>query len=150
MLRDRAKRAAAAILVSVSAISLVLASRMRIAHGDPPVDDGVPSGTVAFFGAGTSCPAGWAIATQVQGRAIVGVTDGAQGGITVGMPLGDREDRTHTHAFTGDVTLTERGIAAANGSNNSAANAQTYTVTGSTDPATSGAPFIQLRACVKQ
>ena len=46
--------------------------------------------------------------------------------------------------------LNQRGIAAEGGSNNSAANAQTYMLSATSDPATSGVPFIQLRACVKQ
>jgi hypothetical protein len=150
MPRDRARRAAVATLVSIGALAFVLATRVRVAHGDPPVDDGVPSGTIAFFGSGTNCPAGWVLATQVTGRAIVGVSDSSESGVTVGMPLGDREDRTHTHAFSGSVTLNQRGIAAASGSNNAAANAQMYAVSGTTDPAASGVPFVQLLACVKQ
>jgi hypothetical protein len=81
---------------------------------------------------------------------LVGVAEPAAVGRTVGIPLADREDRTHTHEFTGMVALAPRPIAAANGSNNQGAAAGTYTVNGRTAEAPSGQAFIQLRTCVKR
>ena len=51
------------------------------AHSVPIADDGVPSGTIAYFSAG-ACPAGWQTATAVQGRLVVAVADGSKAGIT--------------------------------------------------------------------
>ena len=114
-----------------------------------PADDGVPAGVIAFF-TGGACPEGWQVATTVQGRLVVGVTDGTKGSVTVGAPLGDQEDRTHQHTYTATVALASDNVAAADGSNDNGASAQTYTVTGATDMATSSLPFVQVQPCVKQ
>jgi hypothetical protein len=135
--------------VPLAALGLVGVFGTRSALGGDPGDDGVPAGTVAFFGSGASCPLGWAPAPNA-GRMIVGVTDPAAVGRTVNTPLADREDRTHTHGFAGSITLATRSIAGANGGNTQGARAGAHAVTGTTLGATSGLPFIQLRACVKQ
>ena len=114
-----------------------------------PGDDGVPSGTIAFF-AGGACPAGWTTAAAVQGRLVVGVADGSKGGVTVGTPLGDQEDRQHQHAYTGTVQISSQNIAAADGSNNQGAAAQAYTVAGNTDMGSTSLPFVQVQPCLKQ
>lgn len=114
-----------------------------------PMDDGVPSGTVAFFSGG-ACPAGWTTAATVQGRLVVGVVDGANVGVQVGTPLGDQEDRQHQHTYTGSVTLGSDDIAGADGPNQSGAAAQAYTVMGTTGMAPTGLPFVQVQPCVKQ
>ena len=120
------------------------------AQGGGPSDDGVPLGTVAFFGAGTACPTGWLPADMVAGRMVVGATEGAAVGRTVGTPLGDREDRTHTHDLAGTLMVPSRSIAAADGSNRQGAAAGAQRVTGSAAAASSGLPFVQLRACVRR
>jgi hypothetical protein len=125
---------------------LALAGR---AQGGPIDDDGVPTGTVAYF-TGGACPAGWATATTVQGRLVVGVSDIGRAGVVVGTPLGDREDRAHQHTFTGTVQLGPKGIAGADGPNQSGAAAQDYMVSGTTDSAPSGLPFVQVQPCLKQ
>ncbi|MFO0696085.1 MAG: hypothetical protein U0230_21155 [Polyangiales bacterium] len=134
--------------VPLAAALLLLGSGR--AHGGGPNDDGAPVGAVAFFASGTACPNGWAPATAVEGRMIVGVTDGAAVGVNVGTPLADQENRTHTHAYTGTFTITKKGIAALAGSNTQGANAQAYSVSGTTAASTSGLPFVQVLACVKQ
>jgi hypothetical protein len=118
------------------------------APAGPTASDGVPSGTVTYF-EGDACPAGWEPATQVAGRLVVGVVDPTQGGVTVGAPLGDLEDRTHSHAFSGTVTPSYKGLAALDGSNDTGAAAQGYAVAGATDAGTSGLPLYQMQACVK-
>jgi hypothetical protein len=118
------------------------------AQGGPPADDGVPSGTVAFFSGG-KCPAGWASADDLRGRLVVAVTDGTTAGVTVGVPLGDREDRSHAHTWEAMVSTQPKALAAADGSNDSGAAAQTYAVMGATDPGTTGLPFVQEQPCVK-
>lgn len=120
----------------------------RPAAGDPPGDDGAPVGMVAFF-AGGACPKGWAVAGNVQGRLVVGVTGGADTGIQVGAPLGDREDRFHAHTYTAMVTLPYKSVSGADGSTIGAA-AQTYPVSGTSLGATSGLPFAQVQPCSKQ
>jgi len=118
------------------------------AYGGPLGDDGVLSGTVAFFSGG-ACPAGWQTATGVQGRLVLAVVDGSRGGMTVGTPLADQEDRQHQHTYSGTVTLGGDGLAAADGSNNNGAASQAYTVTGSTQMAPTALPFVQVQPCVK-
>jgi hypothetical protein len=137
-------------LVALVTVGAVWFGAQRSAQGGDPLDDGVPPGTVAFFAPGTMCPNGWMPFDPAAGRMIVGASEAAAVGRTVGSPLGDREDRTHTHEFSGTVALAPRAIAGANGSNNQGAAARAYTVAGRTAPATSGHAFIQLRACVRQ
>lgn len=122
---------------------------VQTAEGGDTLDDASPAGMVAFF-AGAACPLGWAPMDAAAGRVIVGVTSGDAAGRTVGIPLGDREDRTHTHDFRTTVTLGPRNIAGADGTNNQGAQSGEYTVRGSTAPAPSGNAFIQYRVCVKR
>ncbi len=61
-------------------------------------DDFVPAGTIAFF-ATSACPAGWSEYTGANGRYVVGVTGSGTAGGTVGTPLTELEDRTHTHTI---------------------------------------------------
>lgn len=112
-------------------------------------DDGVPSGMVAYISGGT-CPAGWIAASNVEGRLVVAVSDGKDVGVQVGMPLGDQEDRKHSHAFKGDLSLPAKSIAAADGANLEGAKAQSYSLAGTTETGPSGLPFVQVTACVKQ
>jgi hypothetical protein len=86
---------------------------------------------------------------MAQGRFIVGVSDPSAVGHTVGTPLNDRENRTHTHLYSGTVVLAPRAIAALDGSNNSGARAASYMVSGSTATASANMGYVQLRACVK-
>jgi|LNFM01.1.fsa_nt_gb hypothetical protein len=93
---------------------------------------------------------GWAPATVAQGRFVVGVTESAGVGRTVGNALTDRENRTHTHTFNATVNLPARAIAASNGGNNQGARSGAYNIMGATAAAASGLGYVQLRACVKQ
>jgi hypothetical protein len=120
----------------------------RRALGETPPDDGAPSGMVAFV-AGGKCPPGWEHVYDIEGRIAVGAIYPEHVGLAVGMPLGDREERTHEHAYSGELTLPAKAIAAANGSNQSGAAAKKYSVTGATTKATSGFPFMQIEGCVK-
>lgn len=121
----------------------------RSASGEPAEDDGVPAGMVAHVEGGV-CPPGWAPAPNVEGRLVVAVAEGKDVGVQVGEPLADREDRTHTHAYEGELALPSKSIAAGNGDNSSGAKAQTYGLSGTTSPGVSGLPFVQVMACVKQ
>ncbi len=136
-------------LVAAAAAVCVCVVSMRPAQGGDPGDDGVPRGAVAFF-AGDACPIGWAPADTAAGRLVVGVTDGTAVGRTVGAPLRDREDRTHTHALSATVSVPARSIAGADGPNRQGAAAGDQRVTGAAGAATSGLPFVQLRACERR
>jgi hypothetical protein len=119
------------------------------ATGQNTTDDGIPSGIVAFF-AGSSCPAGWTRPDYAKGRMVVAVVDGATVGTTVGTPLGDREDRTHQHDYSVSVQLQGRGLTGLAGGSPPGAQAQTYTIEGESDPASSDLPFVQLLPCERQ
>lgn len=112
-------------------------------------DDGIPAGLVAYISGGT-CPAGWTAASNVEGRIVVAVSDGKDVGVQVGTPLSDQEDRNHTHSYTGELELPPKSISAADGANLEGAQAQTYTISGTTNAGPSGLPFVQVTACVKQ
>lgn len=136
-------------LVAVSVAALGWFATVRTAEGGDTLDDASPSGMVAFF-TGAACPTGWDPMDATAGRVIVGVTSPDAVGRTVGIPLGDREDRTHTHDFTTTVRLGPRNIAGADGTNNQGAQSGEYTVRGATAPGPSGNAFIQYRVCVKR
>ncbi len=144
----RLRAATGKALVAALAIGAFVVLGQRRASGGPAEDDGAPSGMIAFVQGG-QCPAGWEPALLVEGRLLVGVDDGANVGVEVGEPLGDREDRAHSHAYAGEATLTSKNIAAADGSNMTGAEAKSYPVAGTTAEEVSGLPFVQVKACVK-
>jgi hypothetical protein len=151
MTRARKKRGTSIGLEVLVAMVLCLALGKR-ATAETPVEDGVPKGTVAFFsfdGTGGNCPAGWVAATQVQGRMVVGVTEPDQVGVLVGTPLTDQEDRTHIHPFEGTVHLPSKNIAGADGGNHNGAQSGDHVVSGNSENAGSGLPFVQLLVCEK-
>src|SRR4051812_10927093 len=115
--RGSRRRAVGRLGVVVAGAAIAIAGSRR-AEGDPAPLDGAPKGAVAFF-AGTSCPPGWVPAADAQGRLLAGVTEAEAVGVTVGDPLGDREDRAHQHAWSGDVTLPYKSVSAADGPNQS-------------------------------
>lgn len=56
-----------------------------------------PSGSVMFFNL-AACPTGWSELADARGRALVGVPASGSLGGTVGAPLGNLENRNHSHA----------------------------------------------------
>jgi hypothetical protein len=88
------------------------------------VDDGVPAGMVAYISGGL-CPTGWTPASNVEGRITIAVSDGKDLGVQVGTPLGDQEDRNHTHSYAGELELPAKSISASDGPNQEGAQAQT-------------------------
>lgn len=111
--------------------------------------DSTPPGMVAFFMTET-CPAGWFVPASAQGRLIVGVTDASAVGLTVNAPMASGTAPTHQHGYSTTVNLNRKNIALANGSNNQGAKKGNYPVSGTTEPAASDLPFIQLTVCQKQ
>jgi hypothetical protein len=61
-----------------------------------PSETGVPAGAVMHFDL-AACPPGWSELTAARGRTIMALTAGGTVGGTVGTPLGDLENRTHSH-----------------------------------------------------
>lgn len=112
--------------------------------------DGTPSGMVAFFTT-TSCPTGWNVATNVQGRAVVAVQNSSDLGVMIGTPLQDMAALGHVHSYTTDITLPNKHAAlATGGSDDRYAKSGKYTISGDLQEATSDLPFIQLVVCQKE
>ena len=132
--------------LAAGGLLVLLAGR---AGSDGPIDDGVPSGTVAFFAQGATCPEGWVRAADANGRLIVAVTDGVGVGRQVGTALSDQEDRAHRHGYAPSLALPPKDIAAANGPNIEGAKAQTYAWKETSAPAPTGLAFAQLLVCEK-
>ena len=65
----------------------------------------VPQGAVMSFNL-SSCPSGWTEVTDAQGKAIVGLPSGGTLAGTVGSPLTNLENRTHTHEVNPASTST--------------------------------------------
>lgn len=136
-------------LFCVSLLALAPSSVVAAPDGGTAVDS-VPVGMVAHFSGQADCPVGWERATAVEGRIVVGTNTMFESGRTVGLPLADREDRTHAHHFAVDVNLSVKQVAGADGGNNQGAASGLQTVDGTTGDATSGLPFIQLLPCVRR
>jgi hypothetical protein len=120
------------------------------APAQAPSGDGAPPGMIAYFGQGSGCPTGWVESTEAQGRVVIGTAVAGSVGTTVGAPLGDREDRTHRHTYSVQISIPSNNIAGAGGSNDQAAANGTYGANLTTSPAPSGFPFVQYRSCVRQ
>jgi hypothetical protein len=114
-----------------------------------PAGDSSPSGMVAFFMT-TLCPSGWTVPAAVQGRSVVGVIDPKTVGVVVGTPMANQNAPTHSHTFTGSMTMDSKEVSAAHCCNNSAAAAKTYSVPGTLNANTANLPFMQLVVCQKQ
>jgi len=108
----------------------------------------LPAGFGTFFSQG--CPPGWMVMPNAQGRLIVSVTNASTAGLTVGAALGNEEDRTHTHTFSGNLNLQPAQIASLSTGNEAGAKNGADPFTGVTDNSTSGMPFTQLEFCVLQ
>jgi hypothetical protein len=110
----------------------------------------IPRGTLAFVDT-TNCPDGWAQATTPQGRHLVGLpAHGTPGAAFGGAPLGTQEQRTHAHAYSTMLNTASHGIALASGccASGYAQNAS-YPISGTTDGADVGLPYVQLLQCEK-
>lgn len=130
---------------------LSVAPSAVVAAPDGGTSDAAPAGMVAFFAAQSGCPAGWVAATNVQGRMIVGTNTESDVGGTVGSPLGNLEDRTHSHTFSASTNIPVESNSLVDGCGNiDGARSGTQTVTGSTDAAPTGLPFVQMLACARQ
>jgi hypothetical protein len=118
--------------------------------------DTYPQGSVAFFNA-SACPMGWAPALDaynkpVSGRSLVPFVTPPPGalGSLVGTALASGEDRPHTHSYSSSINLSGVSYVLAHGGGNYGL---TYAgpagFSGTTAPASSGMPYVQLLLCQK-
>ena len=116
---------------------------------NPPPD--VPEGVAMFFST-AFCPKGWKPTPATSGRFIAGLPAGGQPQAAFGgNPLGVAEDRTHTHTFSGNVTLGSTAVGLApHGLAKHYGAAGQYGFQGITGPAALGLPYaivIQCQPC---
>lgn len=115
--------------------------------------DNTPQNMISFF-MQVGCPAGWSVATEAQGRLLLGVASGdsTEIGKTVGDPLTDQEDREHSHDYETTVHFSKKDIEG----DNSCCNTQgagdgdknvPKSQPGTTASASSNTPLIQLTVC---
>jgi hypothetical protein len=85
-----------------------------------------------------------------DGRFVVPTVATAPGGLTTGMPLMPGEDRAHTHGITATFTLGSTSFAGiAGGGNGGVTGSGDVMLMATSDPASTGLPYIQLLACRK-
>lgn len=95
----RAIIVATLLCIVVGATAIVLepkAGGTRAAPQQRLGDPTLAAGFATYFRS-ASCPTGWSPVPEAAGRLIVSVSDVSDSGLTLGTPLGDKEDRTHTH-----------------------------------------------------
>jgi len=117
--------------------------------GPPPVGDSLPPSAVSFF-QGSSCPVGWVPYMAADGRLLVPTVATYPGGVTYGTPLASGEDRTHTHGFAASISVDSTSYVGIGGCcNGGVGPSGDVTVTGTTDPVSTGLPYVQLLVCRK-
>ena len=125
---------------------------VKIVENDPErstAGDRVDSGTKAFFRSG-SCPMGWSADSDMRGRFILGLMDGATPNDAFGTRLNNQEDREHSHIISGSVTLGSASLALVSGCCHNEPGARgNHSYNTNTDSTSSGIPYIQLLGCSK-
>jgi hypothetical protein len=129
-----------------------------------PGPGAIPSGVTSFF-KNLSCPTGWSSPPSTLGRFLVALPpNGAVRAEFGGPPLTPKENRQHTHQFSGSVETNAHGISGASGCKRflpcarDYAKKDTYTYNRETEEGNSRAtgsgaanlPYIQLLQCTKQ
>jgi len=112
----------------------------------------VPQGMVAFFAGPLPtdqppCPFGWKEAQYAAGRLILGTTKGDKIRIARGTALGDREVPMHSHTYSGQAHVGDKGTATVGGKDKGVGRAGTYGTSGTTEASDSGYPFVQYLIC---
>jgi len=106
----------------------------------------IPAGFSTFF-RGSKCPVGWVETPGTKGRLIVSVDNSDLGGLVVGNPLANMEDRTHNHSIASSIYLDQKSISASHCCNSQGACHGQYPVTGKTASEPSNLPFVQMLLC---
>lgn len=111
--------------------------------------DALPTGAISYFRS-AACPAGWAPYEPARGRFVVATIGASTTGALTGAPLASGEDRTHVHGFSLSFELKSHSFVTASGAGNGGvARASSVAVSGSTGPASTGLPYVQLLVCKK-
>jgi hypothetical protein len=114
--------------------------------------DALPQFTIAYFSG--SCPDGWdnTSLASANGRFLIPTMLGGGVGAFSGEALASQQEPSHTHAkATGSISTSSKEYVLVDGCcNNSLGNSGTYTMSGSAQTASSGLPYIQYNACMKQ
>ncbi|MBI2392547.1 MAG: hypothetical protein HYV09_23380 [Deltaproteobacteria bacterium] len=111
--------------------------------GDP-----YPTGAISFFRR-AACPSGWAPYEPANGRAVVPTIGATVPGGTNGEPLTSGEDRTHVHEWSVAFAISKFDFVGFGGDNKGVGGSGTLAVSGKTDPASSGIPYVQQLVCKK-
>jgi hypothetical protein len=119
------------------------------AGGSAPRGDAIPSGAISYF-TGPSCPEGWKAYDTGNGRLLLPTLGSAAGGTKYGNPLMSGEDRTHTHAIKGSFAVASTSFAGiAGGGNHGVGTAGVVKFETTSDPVSTGLPYVQLLVCKK-
>jgi hypothetical protein len=111
--------------------------------------DALPTGAISYF-RGATCPTGWSPYEPARGRFVVATIGAVPTGTTSGDALTSGEDRKHQHAFSLTFALKDQSfLAASGGSNGGIASKSAVTISGSTEPSSTGLPYVQLLVCRK-
>jgi hypothetical protein len=116
--------------------------------GAKPIGDAVPAGAVSFFG-GTSCPMGWDAYDAADGRMLLPALDPATTGTAHGTPLASGEDRTHTHAIDTFFAISAFQFVDVGGPNSGVGSSDDAAFTTTSEPASTGLPYVQFLVCKK-
>jgi hypothetical protein len=117
--------------------------------GNAPGGDAIPPGAVSFFST-TVCPDGWSTFDDAVGRMLLPTVGNAVGGTPYGIPLASGEDRTHTHDVTATFTLPSVSYAGLSGGGNHGVGSEgSRKLAATSDPASTGLPYVQLLVCKK-
>ena len=117
---------------------------------DPPRGDAVPVGAVSFFQT-TVCPEGWKQHADAAGRMLLpGIGDVAPGTKYGEPPLASGEDRSHAHEVSAEIELVPVSYAGiAGGGNAGVGEAGKVAFAATSEPASTGLPYVQMLVCKK-
>jgi hypothetical protein len=104
---------------------------------------------MVFFVDTTACPDGSTALQDAAGRVLVVTSQTSEIGKTVGTPMEDQQDNTHTHSGTITVNLPEHSISGGSDCcNDQATTKGDHTASITSGSSTTNLPFIQLLVCV--
>ncbi len=112
--------------------------------------DAIPAGAVSFFQT-TVCPEGWAPHADAAGRVLLPAIGDVAPGTKVGeTPLESGEDRLHSHEISAEIELPAVSYAGiVGGGNAGVATAGKVAFAATTEPASTGLPYVQMLVCKK-
>ena len=115
-----------------------------------PAGDSLPTFAISLFNR-KSCPPGWEPLAAAAGRTLIPTPGASAPGTTSGEPLGDGEDRKHTHGLPVTLNLPSVNYAGVVGeANHGVARASSVPMTVVGEKASAGLPYVQLLVCQKQ